>query len=84
MVRISESGKPLPPPTPEERERALAALDRIEERHRRWLAARGGRYFPSAVEVLREIRGEEDEETSRQNLLSTPASRSRSSGDRAR
>ena len=64
MVRVSVNGEPLPPLTPEERERALAALERIEERHRRLLAARGGRYFPSAVEVLREIRGEEDEETS--------------------
>ena len=64
MVRICENGKPLPPLTDEERERALEALDRIEERHRRLLAARGGRYFPSAVEVLWEIRGEEDDEAS--------------------
>ena len=63
VVRMSDSKLTrLPPPTSEERERALAALDRIERRHKEMLAAREGRYFPSAVEVLREIRGEQDED----------------------
>ena len=50
-------------PSDEERARADMALDRIERRHKRLLAARDGVWFPSAVEVLRELRGESDEDT---------------------
>ena len=59
IVRMSDSAmRRLPPPTPEEREQALKALDELEELHRELLAARAGRPFPSAVEVLRELRDE--------------------------
>lgn len=64
MVRMSDTEvKRLPPPTLEERERALRALDELEQFHRELLAARGGRPFPSAAEVLREVRGDDDAET---------------------
>jgi len=61
MVRMSDSGmKRLEPPTEEERRRALEALDRIEARHKQLLAERGGRWFPSAAEVIRELRDEQE------------------------
>ena len=64
MARLSESGlKRSPPPTPEERERALAALADLRRLHQELLAARGGKFFPSSVEVLRELRGEMGEDT---------------------
>ena len=53
----------ISPSSVEERNHALAALDRIERRHKGLLAARGRAWFPSAVEVLRELRGETDEGT---------------------
>lgn len=62
MVRIVDGTKPIPPPTEEERREALAAIDRIDRLRQELLAARGGRYFPSAVEMLREMRGEQDED----------------------
>ena len=42
MVRIRENGKSLPPLTPEERERALALLERIRLFRETLLAERGG------------------------------------------
>lgn len=65
MVRINDSSlNGRPAPTKAERTRALEAIARIERRHAEMLAARGGRFFPSAVEVVREIRGDTDEESS--------------------
>jgi len=62
MVRLSDTNlKRSPPLTTDERERALQALERIERRRQSLLDARNGRYFPIAVEVLREIRGEGEE-----------------------
>ena len=62
MVRMSDGKSTrLPPPTPEERERALKALDELEQLHKELLADRGGRPFPTAVAVLCELRGEEGE-----------------------
>ncbi len=63
MARQVELDTEAKPPTPEERERALAAIERIRRRHVELLAARDGRWFPSAADVLREARGETDEET---------------------
>ena len=50
----------LPPLTSEERERALAALERIRRRHAELLGARGGRFFPISTEIIRELREERD------------------------
>ncbi len=61
MVRLSDASyERSPSPTPEERDHALAALDRIRRRHAELLAARGGVPFPSAVEVLAELRAERE------------------------
>lgn len=60
MVRMGNTKlKRLPPPTAEERARALAALDDLERLHQEMLAARGGRPFPRSVDVLRELREEQ-------------------------
>jgi hypothetical protein len=62
MVRMIDSKSRREPPTPEERERALELLERIRLRREEMLAARGGRYFTSAAEVIRELRDEGEED----------------------
>ena len=65
MVRMSDSEvKRLEPLAPEERERALAAVERIKRRHAELLAARGGRLFPDSVHELHELRSEREQELS--------------------
>jgi hypothetical protein len=63
MFMLSDTDlRRAPPPTPVERERALQALEELERFHAELLAARGGRPFPSAVDVLREVREESGDE----------------------
>ena len=56
MIRIRNTTTPLPPSTAEERARALEALDRLRRRRERLPAERGGEFFPSAADVIRELR----------------------------
>jgi len=51
-------GSPLPPLTPEERDRGLAALDRAEQIALRIQAGRGGQPLPPAWETLDDVRTE--------------------------
>jgi hypothetical protein len=62
MVRMSDGKTGWVPPMPEERERALEALERLRRWREQILAERGGRYFTSAAEVIRELRDERDRE----------------------
>ena len=63
MVRMSESTmRRLPPPTPEERERAWAALERIKRRHAELLAANGGELFPNSADEIAALHAERDAE----------------------
>ena len=63
VVRVTDTKTSrLPPHTPQEREQALAALDRIRRRRARMLAARAGKFFPSATEVIRELREESEQD----------------------
>jgi hypothetical protein len=62
MVRMTDSRKEWVPRSPEEYERALEALARLRRWHEQILAERGGRYFTSAAEVIRELREERDQE----------------------
>ena len=73
MVRIVDprGGWP-PPPTPEEREEALALLERIKQRRERLLAARGGKPFPGAAEVIRELRDEADADSDQEEASDGP------------
>lgn len=50
--------------TPEEKQRALEALDRAQELSDRILARRGGKPFPPAWETLNEMRDERTRELS--------------------
>lgn len=61
MVRIRNHELPqLPTPTAEDRMAALETLERLRRWREEVLAARGGRYFTSAADLIRELREEED------------------------
>ena len=65
MVRMSDSTmRRLPPPTPDERERARAALERIKRRHAKLLAANGGKLLSKSADEMTEVRAERDAELS--------------------
>jgi excisionase family DNA binding protein len=48
----------IPPLTEEERERGLQALEELKALRREMLQRRGGKPFPSSVELIREMREE--------------------------
>ena len=72
MVRLSVNGKPLPPLTPEEREWGREALERIRLFRAKLLAERGGQYFTSAAEVIRELRDELDADSDQEEAIDGP------------
>jgi hypothetical protein len=62
MVRMGDAAMKSPPPTPEERQQARAARERLHQWRGEILAARGGRLFPNSANDLAELRAEDDPE----------------------
>lgn len=63
MVRLNVSKlERLPPPMPEERRWALAALERIKQRRAVLLAANAEELFPNSADEIAELRAERDAE----------------------
>jgi hypothetical protein len=63
MMQFTETGVPVPPLlTPEEEERALAALARMRQSREALLKERGGRLYRPAWEDLEELREERERE----------------------
>lgn len=62
MVRIVDGSGSISPLTQEERRTMGETLERIRARRERMLQERNGRYFPSAAEVIRGLREEQDGE----------------------
>lgn len=63
MIRMTDYTTKLPPPAREERQRVIELLERIRLRRERMLTERGGRYFPPAADVMREVREANDEQS---------------------